>query len=148
MAAALGWSETVAAGWLVLVAGWWGSLMMVAGWRGAAARERERLRRCRWEGEVASMIMGEEGGKLSEKGRRRVSEWRARMIFSHYKIDFSKPFNHNHWFHFFHMSHIHVLKWGKLSNDKWRKDALHITTLLQGLIQENNIWFIRTNEVF
>ncbi|KEH24349.1 transmembrane protein, putative [Medicago truncatula] len=29
MAAALGWSETAAAGSLVLVAGWWGSLMML-----------------------------------------------------------------------------------------------------------------------
>jgi len=40
--------------------------------RGAAERERERWQRRRWEGEMASMIMGEEGGKLSEKGRRRV----------------------------------------------------------------------------
>jgi len=40
--------------------------------RGATTRERERWPRSRWEGEVASMIMREEGGKLSEKGRRRV----------------------------------------------------------------------------
>jgi len=29
MAEALGWSETAATGWLVLVAGWWGSLMIL-----------------------------------------------------------------------------------------------------------------------
>jgi len=35
--------------------------------------EREgEMARHRWEGEVASMIMGEEGGKLYEKGRKRV----------------------------------------------------------------------------
>jgi len=35
-------------------------------------REREIWRRGWWVGEVASMIMGVKGGKLSEKGRRRV----------------------------------------------------------------------------
>jgi len=55
MAATLGWSETAAAGWLVLVAGWWGSLTMLT----------ETKREVQWrerEGEMTAEPVGRRGG--------------------------------------------------------------------------------------